>query len=220
MYYARKTQSSTRVVGIAVAVVVNGILAWALATGFGAKVVSQLTQTEVVIIEQAVQDEEPPPPPPPVDVELPPPPPQVVMPEFTFDAPPPPTAIQNVQIVQYPAPRPEVRPPPVAAPPPPAVTITQRPGIGRRFVAPTYPPAAQRAREEGETTVSVCVDEQGRMSNVKVVRSSGSTRLDNAAVQGLSRTRLEPAKDSTGKAVAFCNPDYEFTYVWRLEDAR
>lgn len=217
MYYARKTQSSTRAVGIAVAVGVNGILAWALLSGFGARVVSELTQTEVVIIEEVLEEEEPPPPPPPVDVELPPPPPQVVMPEFTFDAPPPPNAIQNVQVVQSPAPRPEVRP---APPPRAAPTITQRPQPGRRFEKPEYPPASARAKEEGETTVSVCVDESGRMSNVKVVKSSGFPRLDEAAVKGLARTRLEPAKNSDGKATAFCNPDYVFTYVWELEDAR
>lgn len=216
MYYARKTQSSTRVVGIVIAIVINVGVAYALASGLGAQVINKLTQTEVVIIEQPDIEEEEPPPPPPVDVELPPPPPQVVLPEFTFDAPPPPNAIQQVQIVQQPAPRPEVRPPP----PKPAPTITQRPMPGRRFEKPEYPPASQRAKEEGETTVSVCVDETGKMSNVQLVKSSGFPRLDDAAVKGLARTRLDPAKNSEGKAVAFCNPPYVFTYVWKLEDAR
>lgn len=216
MYYARKTQSSTRVVGIVVAVAINGLVAWALASGFGARVINEMTQTEVVIIEEIAQDEEPPPPPPPVDVELPPPPPQVVMPEFTFDAPPPPNAIQNVQIVQNPAPRPEVRP----APPPPkaAPTITQRPQPGRRFVKPDYPPASQRAKEEGEVTVSACVSENGSMTDVKLVKSSGFPRLDDATLKGLPRTRLDPAKNSEGKNVAFCNPPYQFTIVWELEE--
>jgi protein TonB len=216
MYYARKTQSSTRLVGVIVAIVVNVGVAYALASGLGAQIVSKLTETEVVIIEQEIEPEEEPPPPPPVDVELPPPPPQVVLPEFTFDAPPPPNAIQQVQQVAKPAPRPEVRPPP----PKPAPTITQKPVPGRRFERPEYPPASQRAKEEGETTVSVCVDEQGRMTDAKLVKSSGFPRLDEAALKGLVRTRLDPAKNSEGKAVAFCNPPYVFTYVWRLEDAR
>lgn len=215
MYYARKTQSSTRVIGIAIAVVTNVAVAYALASGLGAEMVNKLTQTEVVIIEEQVEEEEEPPPPPPVDVELPPPPPQVVLPEFTFDAPPPPNAIQQVQVVPQPQRPAEVRPPP-----PKAVTITERPKIGRRFEKPEYPPAAIRAKEEGEVTVSACVSESGQMSNVQLVKSSGFPRLDDATVKGLPRTRLDPAKNSDGKNTAYCNPPYTFTIVWRLEEAR
>lgn len=216
MYYARKTQSSARVIGIVAAILINGLLAYALATGLGKQIINKLTQTEVVIVEEQKKDEEPPPPPPPVDVELPPPPPQVVMPEFTFDAPPPPNAIQQVQQVEKPQPRPEVRPPP----PKPAPTVVTRPQPGRRFEKPEYPAASQRAKEEGEVTVSACVDEQGRMTNVQLVKSSGFPRLDDATLKGLPKTRLDPAKNSEGKAVPFCNPPYQFTLVWRLEDAR
>jgi protein TonB len=191
----------------------NGLVFWALASGFGAAVIHEITNTEVVIIEQPEIEEEEPPPPPPVDVELPPPPPQVILPDFVFDQPPPPNAIQQVQIAKDP-PRPaEVRPPP-------PVTIVARPKPGRRFEKPEYPAASIRAQEEGEVVVSVCVDEQGRMSNVKIVKSSGFPRLDEATLKGLPRTRLDPAKGSDGKPIALCNPPYQFTLAWDLEEAR
>lgn len=211
MYYAKKTQSSTRMIGIAVAVVINAGLAWALASGFGARVMTELTQTEVVIIEQVAPDEEPPPPPPPVDVELPPPPPQVVMPEFTFDAPPPPNAIQQVQVVQNPAPRPEVRPAPVAAPPAPAVRVN--PSRRRNGTIPEYPAAALRAKETGVTGLSLCVDGNGRVTDVKLVSTSGSDRLDRAALDWARRERFN-AGTIDGKSAAMC--DYSLAYEWRL----
>jgi protein TonB len=216
MYYAAKKQAGpTRVVGIVVTAVVVGIMGIALLNVAAPKVMSMLTETEVVIIEDVAPPEEEPPPPPPVDVELPPPPPQVILPDFVFDTPPPPNAIQQVQQVARPAPPPAARP---APPPKPAPTVVSRPAAGRRFEKPEYPPASQRAKEEGEVTVSVCVDAQGRMSNIQLVKSSGFPRLDDATVKGLPKTRLEPAKNSEGKAVEFCNPPHQLTIVWELED--
>lgn len=216
MYYATKQPpKTTRYVGIGAVILINALVGYGLATGLGMQIVNKLTETEVVIIEEPETPDEEPPPPPPVDVELPPPPPQVILPEFVFDTPPPPTAIQQVQQVARPAPPPVVRP---APPPAPAVTIVSRPSVGRRFEKPEYPPASQRAKEEGEVTVSVCVDGTGRMTNVQLLKSSGFPRLDEATVKGLPRTRLDPAKDSTGKSVAFCDPPHQLTIVWELED--
>ncbi|MEZ5936823.1 MAG: energy transducer TonB [Hyphomonadaceae bacterium] len=176
--------------------------------------VKAMTETEVVIIEPPPVEDEEPPPPPPVDVELPPPPPQVVIPEFTFDVPPPPNAIQQVVAVERP-----VNPPPRPAPPPaPKVTVSEYPSTGRRFTKPDYPSASRRAQEEGETTVSMCVASNGRVTDIKVVRSSGFSRLDEATVKGIERQRFQPAKGSDGKAMDFCG--YELTMVWDLEEAR
>ena len=68
--------------------------------------------------------------------------------------------------------------------------------------------------------MSVCVDVEGRMSNVQIVKSSGFPRLDEATVTGLSKTRLDPAIGTDGKPIAMCNPPYTFTWVWDLEEEK
>jgi outer membrane biosynthesis protein TonB len=55
---------------------------------------------------------------------------------------------------------------------------------------------------------------------VKLVKSSGSQRLDDATVKGLPRTRLDPAIGTDGKPIAMCNPPYQFTLVWDLQEAK
>lgn len=217
MYYATKrSNNTTRMVGLGAVVVINALVFWALASGFGAAVIKEFTETQVAIIEVPEIEEDEPPPPPPVDVELPPPPPSVILPDFVFDQAPSENAIAQVTITKDP-PRPaEVRPPP----PKPTVVMSAKPKAGRRFEKPEYPAASIRAKEAGEVVVSVCVDEQGRMSNVQVVKSSGFPRLDEATVKGLPRTRLDPAKGSDGKPMAMCSPPHTFTLVWNLEEAK
>jgi TonB family protein len=94
--------------------------------------------------------------------------------------------------------------------------VAVKPKLGARFERPAYPAASLRAKEQGEVTVSVCVDAQGRMSDAKLIESSGFPRLDEATLKSLPRTRLEPAKDADGRAVAMCSPPFQFTYVWTL----
>ena len=156
----------------------------------------------------------PTPAPPPVKAA---PPPQVILPDFVFDTPPP-QVNAVTQVVNTPNPT----PPPVKAapPPPPAVTLKSRPKPGRRFEKPEYPAAALRAGEEGDVVVSVCVDKDGKMSDVKLVKSSGSARLDEATLKGLARTRLDPAVGTDNKPIAMCNPPYQFTLTWDLEEAK
>jgi len=216
MYYATKRNNTqTRVIGIAgVAIALSGA-GYAIANGFGLIEAKAPVESEVVIIEEAEEVKDEPPPPPPVDVDLPPPPPQVILPDFTFDTPTPENVFKTLETTPKPAPPP---PPPQAKPAPPRPTITKTPKPGRRFKEPEYPAASRRAGEEGETRVSVCVDTEGRMSNVKVVRSSGFERLDEQAIKALTNNRLDPAIGSDGKPIAMCDPyPYEFTYVWTLK---
>jgi len=216
-YGTKQADTSTRMAGMATSLAIIGGLGIVLLT-WKTIVPEKEEKGEVAIIDVAEEIEEPPPPPPPVDVELPPPPPMVIVPQFEFDIPPPPAAIQQVQAaVDRPAPAP-VQPAAKPAPPPPAITLRSKPKIGRRFKEPEFPPAALRAKESGETRVSVCVDVEGRMSNAKIIGSSGSQRLDDAAIKALNGNRLDPAVGTDGKPIAMCNPPYEFTYVWRLPE--
>jgi len=216
MYYATKrNKSTTRVVGLVTVVLVNVGAGVAIMNGFGSLVMHAPVESEVVIIEEVVEPEDEPPPPPPIDVDLPPPPPQVILPDFVFETPPPQeNAIAQVVNV----PRPQAPAAAKPAPGPVAPTLRSRPKIGKRFKEPEYPAAAMRAKESGLTKVSVCVDVEGRMSNAKVVGSSGSERLDTAAIKALNGNRLDPAIGTDGKPIAMCNPPYEFTYEWRLPE--
>ncbi len=67
--------------------------------------------------------------------------------------------------------------------------------------APRYPPAALRLRESGRVLVSVMVSATGLAERVELARSSGSPRLDQAALETVRRWRFEPARQGD-RAVA------------------
>jgi len=220
MYYATKRQAGpTRAIGLLITAGVMGLVLAALLLAKAPEIMDMLTETEVVIIEEEIIEDEEPPPPPPVDVDLPPPPPQVILPDFVFDTPPPPTAIQQVQQVARPAPPAAARPAP--PPPPPAVPAVRPQTDVRRLgelFAEYYPAASLRAKEEGTVEVDMCVSIDGRISDVRLVRTSGFPRLDESTVKNLSKMRLKPAKDSAGKNVAWCNPRFPLALTWQLPE--
>jgi protein TonB len=92
---------------------------------------------------------------------------------------------------------PDVPPPP---PPPPAPTATkepvriggqiQQPTLLRR-VEPVYPPMAVNARVQGIVILEAIVDEEGRVKEVKVLRSS-HLMLDHEAVVAVRQWRYAP----------------------------
>lgn len=59
---------------------------------------------------------------------------------------------------------------------------------------PAYPAAAIRGNEEGALNLAILVGTDGRVRDVKVAESSGSSRLDQAAMnEAKSHWRLRPA---------------------------
>jgi protein TonB len=60
--------------------------------------------------------------------------------------------------------------------------------------APYYPSQARRLGEEGRVLLRVLVSAAGHAQRVEVARSSGSPRLDDAAVEAVRRWRFVPAK--------------------------
>src|SRR5690606_14422913 len=48
--------------------------------------------------------------------------------------------------------------------------------------APEYPALSRRLGEEGKLMLQVELDESGRISNTRIINSSGYSRLDNAAL--------------------------------------
>ena len=59
-----------------------------------------------------------------------------------------------------------------------------------RYVAPIYPPQAARAREHGSIAMALLVNAQGNVDQIKVLRSTGSSRLDKAAVSAVRQWKF------------------------------
>jgi protein TonB len=208
-------KNSKRMAAFALVVIIHVLFVYVLGSGLGKKVVEVVMgPVETRLIEELPdEDDEPPPPPPEIDT----PPPYVPPPEISIEIPMasgPTTAISNVTSER-----------PVAAPPPPpAPKPVERGGVktppstqgrGARITQPEYPPAARRAGEEGTVQLQVFVLESGRAGEVKVAKSSGFPKLDEAAINEVKRNwRFVPGKED-GKPVSMW---HTFAVTFRLTD--
>ena len=208
-------KNSKRMAAFVLVVIIHVLFVYVLASGLGKKVVEVvLGPVETRLIEELPdEDEEPPPPPPEIET----PPPYVPPPEIAIDIPVdsgPTTAISNVT-----SERPVAAPPPIAAPKPVERNVVKTPpstqGRGARITQPEYPPAARRAGEEGTVQLQVLVLSSGRAGEVKVARSSGFPKLDEAAINEVKRNwRFVPGKED-GKPVDMW---HTFAVTFRLTD--
>ena len=134
-----------------------------------------------------------------------------------FVAPPVETEIVDEEIKDEEPPPP---PPPDYAPPKPAPsggvkTPPSTQGKGARITQPEYPPASRRAGEEGTVNLQVYVLENGRAGEIKIAKSSGFPKLDEAAVKEVQRNwRFVPGKED-GKPVPMW---HIFAVTFRLTD--
>jgi protein TonB len=140
--------------------------------------------------------------------DLPPPPPSMVRPPPSVAAPPP-------QIVIA-APPPVVAAPVVAAPPPPPPP-TELKAIEKTHSLPPYPALSQRMGEQGTTLLKVSIDTTGKVTECTVVTSSGSTRLDAAAVEYVKANWRWQPPTQAGKPVAATT---EVSVKWDLKNAQ
>jgi protein TonB len=205
-------RNQKRMLAFALVVILHAFFLWLLASGLGARMVETVMgPVETKIIDELPDKEAPPPPPP--DIEQPPPyvPPPEVSIDLAVDTSNS-TAISNVT-----SQRPVATPPPVAAPPERATVRTppSTQGKGARITQPEYPPASRRAGEAGTVTLQVFVKEDGRPGEVKIAKSSGYDKLDEAAVKEVQRSwRFVPGKED-GKPVAMW---HTFAVTFRLTD--
>ena len=61
---------------------------------------------------------------------------------------------------------------------------------------PHYPLASRQLREQGLVIVKLCVNEQGIVNQVSLIRSSGFQGLDNSALKALASWRFAPIKST------------------------
>jgi protein TonB len=101
--------------------------------------------------------------------------------------------VQPPPVVQSPTPPTPAPPPAPTAPPQPSageidLFQAQMAEAVQRAATQDYPAAAQMAHENGEVEVSF-VFEDGAVSNVTVIQSSGFPMLDDAATQAVRDAR-------------------------------
>ena len=117
-------------------------------------------------------------------------------------------------------------PPPAFAPPAaPRATYSSSDGESGNSSAlgilqrtlPRYPAASVRAGEEGSSILQLHVDERGRVIEVRLARSSGFSRLDDAALQAVRKWKFAPAVKGAKAVSAWGEMElrfnlYRFTY--------
>ena len=144
-----------------------------------------------------------PPPPPPPAMKLPPPVAAAPPPTITIAAPPPPP--------------PPAPPRAVAAPPPPPPPPTELKAVARTHTLPPYPALSQRMGEQGTTLMKVAITTEGKVSECTVEKSSGSTRLDDAACSYVKDHWTWQPPTQLGKPVTAAT---EVCVVWDLKNAQ
>ena len=68
---------------------------------------------------------------------------------------------------------------------------------------PKYPSAARRAGQQGTVTLSFTVGSSGKVTSIRIAKSSGHALLDNAALAAIRRWRFKPARNALGEAVSY-----------------
>jgi len=208
-------ESGTRLTGLVIVVAFHVVLGYALVNGLARKiveVVSQPLETKIIEELKKLPQEKPPPPPPPKFV--PPPPPFIPPPEVNVQAPQSSLAITAVTRTRPVEP---VAAPGRAAPAPAPVArapVRSPPIVNAKACEkPEYPAAALRAGETGLVQLAFLIDVNGTATEGKIERSSGSRRLDEAALKALGLCKFTPAMNDGKPERAWAKIEYE----WKLD---
>ncbi|NHZ77788.1 TonB family protein [Massilia sp. CCM 8695] len=148
--------------------------------------------------------------------------PPLLIPKSVVDVlPPPPDVVITGAIID------KVPPPPVATGPgrkveqviPPSVvaaakqTRTAVLADASACVKPDYPARAARNGDTGTVNLALLVGVDGKVSDARVDKSSGSRELDKAAVAALSMCKFKPATTNGVAEPAWA----QIAYVWTLD---
>lgn len=178
-----------RIISLVLVGLLHVILVYALVSGLAQSLVKKGLDEIKVATVQDKPDVKPPPPPPPPMKE--PPPPFVPPPDIVIETAAPVTNAITTQDKQ-----------PVIVKPEPTPIQSTPVSIGRPHVCnDKYPDMSFRMKEEGTTLLAFTVAPDGSVSNVSVANSSGSSRLDDAAVKCAGRWKYKAATQG-GQSVA------------------
>ncbi|QBY53725.1 energy transducer TonB [Cupriavidus oxalaticus] len=186
-------------------------LLYLIQSGLGRKLTEAVVAPEIVAriipLEPPKQEAPPEPPKPKPKQETPPKQVKVTTPKPAPQPKPTPQPVANLPPTPS-APEAPAAPPAPPAPPEPApAPVSAAPravGIGEIQCTPPqpkYPSQSRRMGETGRTVVRLTTDEGGKVVKTSVVSSSGSSRLDQAAVEAVQAMRCKPYMDN-GRAIA------------------
>jgi protein TonB len=145
--------------------------------------------------------------PPPLDPQILPTTPTIEPPLVTINEEPTPNTI-TVAVVETP---PAVAPAPTAPRVISDVAYVEAP-------QPRYPPESRRSGEEGLVVLRVLINELGRAARVEIERSSGHSRLDEAARLAVQRALFRPYVENGVARMALATIPIEFSWKSRRAD--
>jgi protein TonB len=148
-------------------------------------------------VEAVLMSEAPPP--------APTPPPKTPLPKTP--APPPPAPTSTAPAIT------QTAAPPAAAPQAPAIRMGAVIQAGAHCAKPDYPSASRRMEEEGTVTLKFLIGADGKVLQADVEKSSGFTRLDEAARNALSKCQFRPGTVDGKPEQSWAS----IKYTWRLE---
>jgi periplasmic protein TonB len=190
--------SPARLTALVVSAAIVVLFGWALSVGLIQHAVETgLAELKAQVIPEQLPKKEPPPPPPELKAPPPPfvPPPDIVI---QSEAPAQTTAIHTQSQI-------------ASAPP-----ISSPVSYGRAHECESeYPAISVRLGEQGVVEVAFTVTTEGSVTDPKLVKSSGSERLDQAALSCVLGWHYKPAIQN-GKPVAMAN--YRANVQYRLQN--
>lgn len=212
MNFAQENNSSSRLTGFGVVVLIHVLMAYALASGLAKKVVQAIAPIETKVIEEV---KKPPPPvekvvPPPPDMKAPPPP-FIPPPEVQVTAPAPAPTISTQSTT--PPPKTDARPTPAPTPAP-----APAPHVGPKTAAasctkmgkPEVPSTNWSGRAEYRATFAV---KSGRVASVEiaVIRGASDRKAQRAMITAITAA-LQETYECPGD-----HPAVEQDFVFNIE---
>jgi protein TonB len=195
--YARHDTAffSQRAIFFVAIVILHIALIYLFESGLASRIIHHAEPPLETTIAQDVKQRDLPPPPPPPKMERPPvevPPPDIVI---NVPAEPTSTAITNTTAKH------------VDAPPPAPKPVVRTNAVALKKLDPQnfYPPTSIRMNETGTALINYCWDDTGKLKGAPTVeKSSGSSRLDEAAIRLGSQEQMKPGTVD-GKPVEGCS---------------
>jgi periplasmic protein TonB len=185
-------------------------------------ITAQLLQPEPVAAPAAIQSMPTPPPPKPV--------PHVTREKPTVQPKPKPTPLPVAEAPSQHAidtPAPAAPTPPAPAAPAPAPAAAAAPAVGKptmalsapknvshldcRIVEPDYPMLSKRRGETGVAYVHFVVGLTGQIENIELKKSSGYTRLDDAALAAMRDSSCKPYMENGEPVRAAYTQPFDFS---------
>ena len=219
MNFSHEKQPGKNYTGIAIVIVLHIIVAYGIVTGLGKRMVTKMAEaveTKLVEEQRPPPPKEVPPPPPPPEMKAPPPP---FIPPVEVNVQQPPPQQTTIAAATNVKPATNVLAPP--APPAPPAAGPANPNPVRvaavtdfnTCAKPEWPKASLRNEETGTVTMSFFIGVDGRVTDSKIVKSSGFRDLDKAADVAIRRCKFKP-----GTVDGKPEPGWtSMQYVWTLE---